>query len=326
MVKLSFHAKRVALIYNPAARGLLRRPHLLQRSIAVLEGQGLEPNLIATTGPGSAAGQARQEIDDGCDLIVVAGGDGTINDAANGMLDTDVPLAIIPGGTANVLAKELGLPLHAVRAASEISRLKSCRIAAGLLRAKGPGRRCFLCMAGAGLDAEIIYRLDLHLKAAAGKFAYYAGGLGQVLRPLREFEVKVDGKKFEASFVLISRVRNYGGDLEIARNASLLRDDFEVVLFRGRFGAQYLRYLAGVLLRSAHRMKGCTVLRADSVTCEQPQGPAVFVQMDGELAGELPISAEVMADALTLLVPGKFLEREQAHAAVPVYARAPRTT
>lgn len=321
MVSLeSFRAKRAAIIYNPIARGLARRQHLLQRTIALLAGQGTEANLIATTGPGSASSQARRAIETGADLIVVAGGDGTINDAANGMLNTDVPLAILPGGTANVLAREMRLPLHIERAASEISGSRACRIAVGALQTHGSGRRCFICMAGAGLDAEIVYRLDLDLKAIAGKFAYYLGGFAQVLRPVPEFEVTVDGKSFEASFALISRVRNYGGDLEIARNASLLRDDFEVVLFRGTLSVRYLSYLAGVMLRRVHRMNGCTVLRGRSVTCRQRSNDRVFVQIDGELAGNLPVTAEIVPGALTLLVPQSFFVREQRYVEIPVCA------
>lgn len=321
MVSLeSYRPKRAALIYNPVARGLIRRQHLFQRIIAKLVNEGIQTKLIATTGPGSATSQARHEIERGCNLIIAAGGDGTINEAANGMLNTDAPLAILPGGTANVLARELRLPLQLESAAAAIPKLRVCRIATGALCGRTTGHRCFLCMAGAGLDAEIISRLNLDLKAAAGKFAYYLSGFAHVFRPLPEFEVTVDGNKFQASFVLISRVRNYGGDLEIARNASLLRDDFEVVLFRGSRGLRYLPYLAGVVLRRAHRMRGCTALRARSVTCQDNSGGRIFVQIDGELSGELPVSVEIKQNALALLVPETFLIREQSHIEVPVCA------
>jgi len=199
--------------------------------------------------------------------------------------------------------------------------LQPCRMAVGSWQVGDSVQRSFLCMVGAGLDAEIVYRLNLDLKAATGKFAYYLGGFEQVFRSVPEFQVTVDGRQFEASFALVSRVRNYGGDLEIARNASLLRDDFEVVLFRGTASVRYLRYLAGVAVRRIHRMKGCTFLRGRSVTCHDPLGRRVFVQTDGELAGTLPMTAEIIPDALTLLVPNqKFLAREQSQAAVPAYA------
>jgi diacylglycerol kinase family enzyme len=258
-------------------------------------------------------------IQSGCDLIIAAGGDGTINEVANGMLDSGVPLAILPGGTANVLAREIGLPLSMGRAAARLNELQPIRIPAGRLHTPA-GHRAFLCMAGAGLDAEIIYRLNLDLKAAAGKLAYYLSGFGQVFRPLEEFEVTVDGHSHAASFALISRVRNYGGDLEIARGASLLRNEFEVVLFRGRIGMRYLPYLCGVVLRRVNQMAGCCVLRGRSVACASVPARDIYYQVDGELGGKLPVSAEVVPDALTLLVPRDYLRREQALVAVPACA------
>ncbi len=130
----------------------------------------------------------------------------------------------------------------------------------------------------------------------------------------------VDGRSFEASFALISRVRNYGGDLEIARGASLLRDDFEIVLFRGTQSIRYIPYLVGVTLGCLHRFKGCTVLHGRSVTCQVPANREIYVQVDGELAGRLPIRAEIIPDALILLAPHEYLAREQSFVAVPACA------
>lgn len=284
-----------------------------------LKRQGISISLEATTGPGSATAQVQRLIESGCDLIIAAGGDGTINEVANGMLHSHVPLAILPGGTANVLARELRLPISMERVMARINKLRPCRISAGRLHTATQDR-LFLCMAGAGLDAEIVSRLNLDLKAIAGKFAYYVAGFGQVCRPLPEFDVTVDRQRFEASFALISRVRNYGGDLEIARGASLLRDEFEVVLFRGTIGARYLPYLAGVVLGQAHRMKGCKVVRGNSVACVPRDGREIYFQVDGELSGRLPVAAEIMPGAITLLVPPEYWSREQAHVAVPVCA------
>jgi YegS/Rv2252/BmrU family lipid kinase len=316
----TFHARRAAIIYNPVARGLARHQHLLQRTIGLLAQQGIDAILIPTIAPGTAGGQAKQQIEEGCDLILAAGGDGTINELVDGMLHTGVPLGILPGGTANVLAREVHLPIHIGRAASQISRLKSCSVAVGSISVDGAGARSFICMAGAGLDAEIVYRINLDLKAAAGKLAYYMGGFAQVFRPIYEFEVIVDGKRFEASFALITRVRNYGGDLEIARDASLMRDDFTVVLFRGKISARYLSYLVGVAAGQVHRMKGCTILRGHSVTCLAPPNQQIYAQIDGEFAGKLPVSAEIIPNALTLLLPPDYLARERSRASIPAYA------
>jgi diacylglycerol kinase family enzyme len=276
---------------------------------------------VATTGPGSAEAQARAQVESGCDLILVAGGDGTINEAANGMLNANVPLAILPGGTANVLAREMNIPTMMERAATRLREWKPQRVSVGRLQLAGQARaRSFLCMAGAGLDAEIVARLNLDLKAATGKFAYYVAGFSHVGRRLTEFEVVVDGRKFLASFALISRVRNYGGDLEIARGASLLSHDFEIVLFQGTQSLRYLRYLVGVALGRTRHMKGCTVVHGSSVVCRAVESCGVYVQIDGELAGRLPMSADLIPDALTLLMPPEYIARERSLTAVPACA------
>jgi YegS/Rv2252/BmrU family lipid kinase len=313
------HAKRAAIIYNPVARTISRRKYLLQRSIEELARQGIEATLIATRAPGTAVEQTRQEIENGCDLIIAAGGDGTINEVANGMLHTNVPLAILPGGTANVLAREMRMPRRLEDAVARIRQFRPVRVAAGSLKTESE-ERIFLCMAGAGLDAEIVSRIDGNLKASIGKFAYYLVSFGQVVRPLPEFEVSVDGRSYQASFALVTRVRNYGGDLEIARGASLLRNQFDVVLFRGTRSVRYLSYLLGVVVGRPNQISGCEVLRASSVVCRDPLARRVFVQIDGELAGQLPCSMQIMPDALTILAPPEYLAREQSLVAVPACA------
>ena len=276
--------------------------------------------MTPTTAPRSAGAQARRAIEEGCDLVVAAGGDGTINEVITGMLHSEVPLAILPGGTANVLAREIQLPISMTRVASSIQTLKRCRIASGAIETAGADSRAFVCMAGIGLDAEIVCRLNLDLKAAAGKLAYYVAGFSQVLYPLREFEIVIDGRKYEASFALVSRVRNYGGDLEIARRASLLRDDFEIVLFRGTISLRYIAYLLGVAVRQVHRVSGCTLVRGQTVSCAASDNSEIFVQVDGELHGKLPAKINVVPNAFTLLVPPNYLAQERTRVSASAYA------
>lgn len=299
-----------AVIYNPYAGRLSRRAHLLQRTIEQLEQQGVKSRLLPTTGPNTAAGLAQEEISKGAGLVIAAGGDGTINEVANGMVGSNVPLAILPGGTANVLAHEIRMKASILTTADSLRALVPCRIALGRLR--GPGYdRCFLAMAGAGLDAQIVYDLNLDLKAAMGKLAYYVSGFSHVFQTIPQFNVEIEGKTRRCGFALVSRVRNYGGDLEIARGASLLRDDFEVVLFEGEKAFGYLRYLAAVALGRADKLKGVTVLRAKKVVCDCASDNRIQSQIDGELVCRLPIAIEIVPDALTLLVPRQFWEREQ---------------
>jgi YegS/Rv2252/BmrU family lipid kinase len=312
--------KRASIIYNPVARGLSRHRHLLQRSIQSLKNQGIEARLIPTEAPGTAGFQARQEVESGVDLILAAGGDGTINEVASGMLHSRVPMAILPGGTANVLAREMRLPINLDRVAQQISEFQPHPVSVGRVSSLDVEPRAFLCMAGVGLDAEIVSRVNPNLKVRTGKFAYYVSGFSNFFDPLQEFDVTVDSETYPASFALISRVRNYGGDLEIARTASLIRDDFEVVLFRGTDRVRFIPYLVGVAIRQVHRLQGVTILHGRSIECSMPDGETVFTQVDGELIGHLPVSIDLLPGALTMLLPPAYVAREQRYADVPVFA------
>lgn len=244
-------------------------------------------------------------MEKGADIILAAGGDGTINEVVNGMAHGTTPLAILPGGTANVLAVELGLDRQMPRVARRLTSLVPARISIGLLENER-GQRYFVLMAGAGLDALIVYNIDAKLKASFGKVAYWMGGFGQFGRTLPEFHVRNNGKGMTCSFALASRVRNYGGDLWIARNASLYSNHFEVVLFEGSSSLPYVKYLAGVLTGRLADMQGVQILRSQSLEIESPSGEGVYLQVDGEYAGRLPARISIVPDALTLMVPEEF--------------------
>ena len=309
--KASSQYRDAVVIYNPYAGRLVRGQRLLQRTIDLLKSQGTRARLVPTTGPNTASSIARTCIEEDADLIVAAGGDGTINEIMNGMVHSNVPLAILPGGTANVLAHELRMHRSFEAAAARVPELIPTRISVGLMRGK-QYRRHFMMMAGVGLDAQIVNDLDLDLKAAAGKLAYYASGIRQVFRPLPQFDARVLGHRRRVGFALASRVRNYGGDLEIARGASLLRPDFQVLLFEGANSPGYLRYMAGVVFGYTERQRGCLAMHADSMDCDEPSTGGVHTQIDGELGCDLPVTIEMAPEALTLLVPAAYLARERA--------------
>jgi YegS/Rv2252/BmrU family lipid kinase len=263
-----------------------------------------------TDGPKTAGAIARRCIANGSDLIIAAGGDGTINEVVDGMAGSSVPLGILPGGTANVLANEIGLGGSLERAAEKLEYCEPRRVPVGCLTLKsgtsGNGvSSCqhFLLMTGAGLDAHVVFHLDPVLKARFGKLAYWAGGLSQFLRKLEEFEVEINGSRHRCSFALISKVRNYGGDLEIAQKVRLDDDCFEVVLFEGRNPWRYVIYLTGIAIKQAARMPGIRVFRASDVKMRPTNGENVHLHVDGEYAGRLPARVSVVPDALSLLVP-----------------------
>jgi diacylglycerol kinase (ATP) len=259
----------------------------------------MKPRLLATRAPLHASDLAGQAIAEGADLVLVLGGDGTIHEAVNGMTPSRVPLGILPAGTANVLAMELGLGSNVRTAAGALLEAAERRISVGRLCDGTGASRYFLCMCGAGLDAKIVEDLGSGLKARAGKLAYWLAGLSQIATRVEQFEARVKGTSYPCGFALASRVRNYGGDLEIASGASLLSDEFEIVLFEGSNPLRYAWYMAGVLTKRVQSMRGVLTFRGP---CVEFSGNA-RAQIDGESAGRLPVRLEIVPDALTLLAP-----------------------
>jgi len=266
--------------------------------------------MVATHGPGTAGEIACQAIRNGSELIVAAGGDGTLNEVIQGMAHSHIPLGILPAGTANVLATEIGLGRGLNRTAKIIPNCVTRRIALGRLNC-GQEHRYFLSMAGAGFDAQIVYDLGSGLKDRLGKAAYWIAGFAHALKRFPEFEIEIDGEaRGTASFALASRVRNYGGDFEIARHASLAAEDLEVVLFRGRTALPYFKYLWGLVTGRLEGMGGVSFQTGLEVRVFDPADRRIHIQVDGEYAGRLPASIVLVPNALTLLVPPEYARSE----------------
>ena len=260
-----------------------------------------------TTGPRTAGAIAREHIGRGADLILAAGGDGTVNEVAEGMVHSEVPLAVLPAGTANVLAMEMKLGGKFLQVAARLGECRPERVSVGHLTcSQGRVSRHFLLMAGAGLDARIVYNVNAGVKARIGKLAYWLAGWRLLGRRLPEFTVEADGCRHVCSFALLSKVRNYGGDFEIARSVTLFDDRFELVLFEGRTSTRYVKYFAGLTLDRLLGMKGVVNCRARHARLSSADDARVYVQVDGELAGYLPAEVTIVRDALTLLVPPEY--------------------
>ncbi|MCH7766623.1 MAG: diacylglycerol kinase family lipid kinase [Acidobacteria bacterium] len=291
--------RNAALIYNPLS-GRLRwkRQRDLDRATHLLDAYGIRIVRIPTTGAGSATALAREQVAAGRDLIIACGGDGTVNEVVNGMAGSRVPLALLPAGTGNVLAKELGLPWDIWRAAEYIPAGEVRRIALG--RA---GERYFICMAGVGVDANIVYRLSVKTKLSLGMLAYWIESFRQLLEyefPL--FSVRVEGQSFQAALLVVSRTKNYGGPVQLTRRADLFSDEFEVCLFQRRNRFLYLLYFLALQAGLLERFRDVRFLRTRRVEA-QPGEQRIQVQVDGELAGALPMDFVIVPEALSLLVP-----------------------
>jgi len=278
----------------------------LDAAARILRDAGAQVELIATPGPNMAGEMACRAATAGCDLILAAGGDGTINEAVNGIAGSNVVFGPLPAGTANVLANEIGLANRPDHAAKQLLDAVPVRIALGALYRPNQPRRWFLLMAGVGLDARIVYELDLDLKGKLGKLAYWHGGFRQFGRPVPRFHIAVNDQEYWASFALVTRVRNYGGDFEIARRVRLTDDNFEIVVFQNSEWQDYLRFFGAVMTNRLHSTAGVAITRATHVEVSAPEDIRIYVQTDGEALGVLPATVEAVPDALTLLMPKRY--------------------
>ncbi|MBI4442531.1 MAG: diacylglycerol kinase family lipid kinase [Acidobacteria bacterium] len=293
------------LIYNPEAGSLRKRcAELIRQVMTELERAGIAVTPCSTTGPGTGEPLARQAVQSGADLIVVCGGDGTINEVVCGMAHSHVPLAVLPGGTANGLGRELRLPRNLRAAAQCIASAQPRRIPLGRVGGQ-VGERYFLLMAGIGLDALVISRLPHQWKRRLGMAGYFLEAVRQgLLGPLKAFVISSEGKRLSAAFACISKAQYYG-PLRMTPEANIFSETFYVYSFPPRSRFRYFLYGLALLAGQLKRFPEIGRFPARKIQCEasSPTSPPIFFQVDGELAGQLPCTVELVPDALTLLVP-----------------------
>jgi diacylglycerol kinase (ATP) len=280
--------------------------------VAVLRRAGVAVDLRLTSSPGDGRHLARAAVKDGCDLVIVCGGDGTINEVINGMVRGQVPLAILPGGTANIVAKELGLPGSILKAARRLSSWRPCKIPLGQASWEESGsirQRYFLAVAGVGFDARIISQLNLDMKLRLGVVAYGWEAVRQVFQySFPHFQCGVNGSTASATFAVIQRSSRYAGWLRLARPHSIRELDFSCCIFEGAGPARYFRYALGILSQTHRQLPDVQFLKGSSVRCEDKQTEhPIYFEVDGEMAGRIPVTFEAVPDALTLLAPETFL-------------------
>lgn len=308
--------RNARLIYNPEA-GALRRhgKRLLDRATEELREAGIHAELVSTQGPRTGGAIARELVEkDGVDTILVAGGDGTINEVMSGVVHTGVAFGVLPAGTANVLANEMRIGTWS-KALRAIPQLRAVRIPVGKIVTASEGERYFLMMAGAGFDARMVHAVSPEMKRNLGKFAYWVAGFSQIGRNLEQFLVTANGTTRQVSFCLASRVRNYGGDLSIARSVHITDADMEVILFEGRFTATYLAHLFSIVSGRLDADDRITVFRSRHIELHPADNEPVHLQVDGEHVGLLPATVSVEPDALNLLVPPAYLKDARSLAA-----------
>jgi YegS/Rv2252/BmrU family lipid kinase len=310
--------RRVALIYNPASgQGSSRRKLAIEQAAAVLENAGIEVETLETLGPGSGKKLAEEAANRGCDAIIACGGDGTVHEVLQSIVGTEIALGVIPLGTANALAADLGLQTSPIKAMRRLLTAEPVRVSVGRISYRnGTGAdhsRYFTVAAGVGADALFLSRLDAGLKRRLGYVLY----LVEAFRvwathsfPLFEaaFEEceSCQPRVVEISQLLAVRIRDFGGVLHnLAPGATLHNDGLRLLAFKTRSRYQYFRFLLAVLFGRQTFRGQIELLDAVSVEC-RPRNRSrakVFAEADGELLGHLPVRLEIVPQAVNLLIP-----------------------
>ncbi|HEV8134394.1 MAG TPA: diacylglycerol kinase family protein [Pyrinomonadaceae bacterium] len=294
--------RKATLISNPKTGRYVSRRKTIQELASDLNAQGVEVELKFTAGPGDAADLAAKAANNGSTDVIVAGGDGTINEAIQGMVGTKSRLGILPRGTANVLARELGLPMNIDEAINIAAHGKSRRIHFGIAIDETTNiRRHFVLMAGIGLDASVVRRVQPGLKRRIGKGAFWLSGLSHLAtwHP-SQFTLDIEGKLYNATFAAIGKAAHYGGDLMITPRARLDEPSFEICIIESVSRVQYLHLLSYAMREGMPNDKqGVYFVKASKV---RAFGDAP-VQVDGEVIGHLPMRFEISPHSLEVIVP-----------------------
>jgi YegS/Rv2252/BmrU family lipid kinase len=299
MTQISGSAKeegRALLIVNPIAG--LQKVRAVDKLITLL-GQGRWPLTVVETQKAGDAREAAAGAAAETSVIIAAGGDGTINEVICGMRGRDIPLGVVPFGTANLLAGEFGIPWDIEKACELIFR--------GRWRALDRGETasgCFLAVAGAGFDAAVVHRFA-GLRKGNVTFASYLQPIIETMisYPFPQITVALDGERVTdgATAVIVANTRRYGGPFILTPDATPDDGLFDVCIFDSPNAGAYGAHMAAALLQSSAKLPGVWVFRAKTVECTS--GGAVPVQLDGDPHGHLPTTFRIIAGAVKLIAP-----------------------
>ena len=302
--------KDALLIYNlTSGRRRHRRFAEIEQAVRLLKDSGISTELAPTKGPLTARSIARQAVEQRRGMVIACGGDGTINEVVNGLAGSHVPMALLPAGTANILAKELRIPWDIPHASRLIPGGVVKRIALGVAIPLNGNHshevpregRYFLSVAGAGPDGAIV---NAGLKKTTGVLAYWAEGLRQIFRySFPEIRVRSGSEERRASLIVVGRTVNYGGPFKITTGASLFEDSFEFLTNSSRSRLRYLACLPALWLGKLRGVEGIAAWKGEEAVCEPADDQPIYAQADGEPIGSLPLQFRIVPDALSLVTP-----------------------
>ena len=254
--------------------------------------------LRTTSRSGEAETLARHAAAEGFEKIVAAGGDGTVNEVVNGIVASNAALGLLPIGTVNVFAMELGLPAHDLQRCWEIIQGDNARLV-DLPSANG---KYFVQLAGVGLDAQVVKETSLAFKRSFGPLSYLISAAQIAARqPPRLFIESEDASVDEGSFVLVGNGRLYGGPFPFFKHAIIDDGLFDVVAFTRLGYLEIIKYLQDVVFSSDIRAPEVEYFQTRHLRITSDRD--VPVELDGELVGNCPVEFQVREKALRVLAP-----------------------
>jgi diacylglycerol kinase (ATP) len=281
------------IILNPAADS-----ERAQRRQAHVQSLARDCLVCATTYTGEAEAMARRGAAEGFEKIVAAGGDGTINEVVNGLAGTGTMLGLLPIGTMNVFATELGLPVHDLELCWDIVKGDNSR-AVDLPKAN---QKFFVQLAGVGLDAQVVKETSAQLKRSFGPLSYVISAVQIAARkPPKLFIQSEDASIDEGSFVLVGNGRLYGGPFPFFKRAALDDGLLDVIVFKRLGYLEIIKYLQDVVFSSNIRVPEIEYFQTVRLRVESDQ--TVPVELDGELVGNCPVEFSLQENSLRVLVP-----------------------
>jgi YegS/Rv2252/BmrU family lipid kinase len=295
----------IIIIFNPTAKKASEKK--IVKASDLLKSKGYEVDILITKNRGHAENLAREAIKYNPSLIIAAGGDGTFNEVVNGVAGTEIPMAILPLGTTNVLAKELGVP-EKVEGAIEFALNRTSKtVSLGKISGIYENQithhsslltRYFLLMAGIGFDGEAVFRINKTIKKISGKGAYIISGIKTLSTyDSNELILDINGKRYTCYSVIISKVAKYGGNFKIAPDARLKDPFFYVCLFKGKRRIDILRYVTGIVVGRHLGYSDVDYIKATEV---KVKGDA-HIQIDGDYFGKTPADFEIVPDTVKLV-------------------------
>lgn len=267
-----------------------------------LQSKGYEVEVLFTDKKGDAEKLSKEAIKKSPSLIIAAGGDGTFNEVINGIAGSEIPMAILPLGITNVLAKELGIP-ETVKKSMEIAVNGIPRIVSLgkiTLQEDAPKARYFCMMAGMGFDGMTVFELNKTLKKISGKGSHFYSGL-KVLSHFHpnELTFTIGEKSYSGYSAVIGNGAKYGGHVKVTPDAKLTDPNLYVCIFKGKKRLDICRYILGVLTKRHLRFKDVEYLMAERV---QIDGSA-HIQIDGDYLGMTPAIVEMAPFTVRLVYP-----------------------